>query len=741
GDYQQSNDTYREYYQTQAILKREQIAAYSESDIAALYTADEDENRLLDIILQDESDFASLSESSIDDFQFFLKSASSVANPTDYLPLVAYNYHALGNYEAVFQLTEAIEQQTKRYQPLTDELSVSTVFKGGGSTNLVVRAFTLGSVGLHAEALELSLQVLEKDNSSPDSSSGPNVLLVVGQSYYELGNLTKASDTYQQMLLSAMQVGDRWSEAYAYSRLAEILADQNQPELAIAFYKKSVNTRESIRSSNAELSPELRLSFVETIAEDYRSLAGLLLQQDRVFEAQEVLDLLRVQELDDYLRTVRANDPVDGILDYWGAETAILDSYTEARGSTISLNDFAKLPAVQSNVQTLQRTASTQVLNPGSLEKLRDNLESLDQAALLYPLVLEDRLEIILVTPDELIRKTVSVSEQTLNQEISQFRKDLINVSSNPAISGNKLYQRLIAPLEAELAAENIETLLYAADSQLRYVPLSALHTGSQWVAQQYNVNQITAASLTDFSDADSDNLSVLAGAFSEGEYSFDINGSRFSFSGLPYAGKEVEAIDQELSNSQAFFNQQFSPSNILPKMANYGVVHFATHAAFLPGSPNESFILFGNGDRVNLRDIADWNLPDVDLVVLSACQTAVSEDFGSGKEILGFGYQMQKTGARAAIASLWQVDDGGTQVLMNAFYIALENGFSKAEALQRAQQALINNDLSLVGGTGTPRAGIDISGGNNTRSSSALSGRSDHPYYWAPFILIGNGL
>ena len=282
--------------------------------------------------------------------------------------------------------------------------------------------------------------------------------------------------------------------------------------------------------------------------------------------------------------------------------------------------------------------------------------------------------------------------------------------------------------------------MLYAADSQLRYVPLSALHTGSEWLAQQYNVNQITAASLTDFSDPDSKDLSVIAGAFSEGDYSFDIGDSRFSFSGLPYAGKEVEAIDQEVTGTAAYFNQQFSPDNILPTMANYGVVHFATHAAFLPGNPNDSFILFGNGDRVNLRDISEWNLPNVDLVVLSACQTAVSEDFGSGDEILGFGYQMQRTGARAAIAALWQVDDGGTQVLMNAFYLALENGFSKTEALQRAQQALINNDLSFVGGTGETRASIGISGGN-TQNSGALRGRSDHPYYWAPFILIGNGL
>jgi CHAT domain-containing protein len=109
--------------------------------------------------------------------------------------------------------------------------------------------------------------------------------------------------------------------------------------------------------------------------------------------------------------------------------------------------------------------------------------------------------------------------------------------------------------------------------------------------------------------------------------------------------------------------------------------------------------------------------------VVLSACKTAVGSELGNGEEILGFGYQIQRTGARAAIASLWSVDDGGTQVLMNAFYAALEQNMTKAEALRQAQIALITNDFTALG--------ID----SPTQSSL------NRPYYWAPFILIGNGL
>jgi len=153
--------------------------------------------------------------------------------------------------------------------------------------------------------------------------------------------------------------------------------------------------------------------------------------------------------------------------------------------------------------------------------------------------------------------------------------------------------------------------------------------------------------------------------------------------------------------------------------------VHLATHAAFVVGKPEDSFILFGNGDRVNFRNVSTWSLPNVDLVVLSACETGLGGKLGNGEEILGFGYQMQQTGARAAIASLWSVDDGGTQALMSAFYNILSGKkLTKTEALRQAQISLIN--------------GYSVKTGNATaRQVSNFS----HPYYWAPFILIGNGL
>jgi CHAT domain-containing protein len=157
-------------------------------------------------------------------------------------------------------------------------------------------------------------------------------------------------------------------------------------------------------------------------------------------------------------------------------------------------------------------------------------------------------------------------------------------------------------------------------------------------------------------------------------------------------------------------------------------------------GTPNDSFILFGNGERITLADMQKWSLKNVDLVVLSACETGLSGKLGNGEEILGLGYQMQRAGARAAIASLWQVSDGGTQVLMNAFYAALNKSMTKAEALRQAQIALITKDLSGVGGSRGEEAWIEVVS-TRTGLPPQVSNNLSHPYYWAPFILIGNGL
>ena len=125
--------------------------------------------------------------------------------------------------------------------------------------------------------------------------------------------------------------------------------------------------------------------------------------------------------------------------------------------------------------------------------------------------------------------------------------------------------------------------------------------------------------------------------------------------------------------------------------------------------------------------------MPDVDLVVLSACETAVDGTIGDGAEILGFGFLMEEAGAKASLASLWKVDDGGTHTLMEQFYDALlRGGLSKAAALRQAQ-------LSFIQAAEQSQRGFEVV--YNTNGEAIDPNDLSHPYYWAPFILIGNGL
>jgi CHAT domain-containing protein len=202
-----------------------------------------------------------------------------------------------------------------------------------------------------------------------------------------------------------------------------------------------------------------------------------------------------------------------------------------------------------------------------------------------------------------------------------------------------------------------------------------------------------------------------------------------------------VENLAAAFPDTTQFMNDRFSRSLVEPLMDSHTIVHLATHAAFVPGSPADSFILFGNGDRLSLQDIRDtWQgrFNRVELIVLSACETGVGDALGNGEEILGFGYLMQEAGASAAIASLWAVSDGGTQTLMDAFYSNLNQQMTKAEALRQAQIALITSDLTASGvERGASVEVISTRTGLPVSVASSLS----HPYYWAPFILIGNGL
>ncbi|MGB7442512.1 MAG: tetratricopeptide repeat protein [Coleofasciculaceae cyanobacterium] len=684
---------------------------------------------------------------------------------------------ALNNLGMTYQALEEYQKAIAFHQQALKIFQVDEDNRNEAASTLNNLGTAYQALGQYQNSLVSHQQALEIFREIGNRGGEASALNNLGEVYRSLGEYDKAVEFYQQALTVFQYVGDREKQGIILSNMGRLLVEQNQPELAIVFFKQSVNIRETIRRDIQGLPQEQQQSYTETVAKDYRRLADLLLKQDRILEAQRVLDLLKVQELDDYLRGVRGNAITASGVEFWQPELEILERYNAQQKTAITLgqeltklrripeenrttaqqqridelvqlekelnknfNNFIENEEIIALIEQLSRRVQRQNLNLEDISALRDNLKKLD-AVLLYPLILEDRIELVITTPDSPpLRRTVEgVGREQLNEVILAFRQALQSPTSDALTPAQQLYQWLIEPLENDLSQANPQTIIYAPDGQLRYIPLTALHDGKQWLAQRYQVNNITARSLTELDTQPQSQPRVLAGAFADATitHPVQIGQQQATMSGLPFAGREVETLVANLPDSISYFDQDFSLKAIESRLNEHNIIHFATHAAFVPGKPEDSFILFGNGDQPTLADIKDWSLQNVDLVVLSACETGLGGQLGNGEEILGLGYQFQRAGARATIASLWQVDDGGTQMLMNAFYNVLQGGnITKAEALRQAQLALITDDYSILG-EGESRAVAKLRDG----MSAEVVSRLGHPYYWAPFILIGNGL
>ncbi|BBC26663.1 CHAT domain-containing protein [Pseudanabaena sp. ABRG5-3] len=632
------------------------------------------------------------------------------------------------------------------------------------------------NLGQYQKAIDFFQQSIAILNQFGNRYGEAGSLINLGVAYRNLGQYQKAIDFFQQSLTITKQIGNRDGEAKSFNNLGFSFKDLEQPTHAIIFYKQAINTYETIRQDIRTLSKEEQLSYRNTVIDVYRRLADLLLEKDRVMEALQVLDLLKVQDLQDFLKDVKGNDRTALGVELLPQEQKFLDEYNTIQDRAVKLGseltELRKLQTLtprqqqrlneieqiqqQVNQQLtahlqsdstktlitqLQQTAAKQNTNLNAYKDLSARVQRLGQGtALFYPLILDNRIELVLFIPNQPpIHRSVNIKQTELQAEIKTFRQQLEAQSPNIETTANELYKKLIAPIEPDLKAAKIQTIVYAPDGQMRYVPLAALHDGKQWLVERYLINNVTAVSLTNLDPNPNQQSQVLAGAFEKGKYSFTVNDKSYNFTGLPFAGKEVTDLAQTIPNTVKLIDNEFSLAEVLSKMKTSNIIHLATHAAFVEGSPDNSFILLGNGDRINLREVSEWDLPNVTLVVLSACQTALGGNLGNGIEILGFGYQLQRAKVRAAIASLWTVSDGGTQQLMSAFYTAIKTGkVSHAEALRQAQVALITGNYEALG---EPRGEfVSVEPRLRAKPSSAPT-KLTHPYYWAPFIMIGNGL
>jgi filamentous hemagglutinin family protein len=340
-----------------------------------------------------------------------------------------------------------------------------------------------------------------------------------------------------------------------------------------------------------------------------------------------------------------------------------------------------------------------------------------------------DQLELILVTPDQPpIRKRVpETTRSSVLKVANQMRRQVTDITSRPSDylpPAQTMYQWLVAPLEPDLNALGIENLVFILDAGLRSVPLPALHNGQGFLVEKYSVGLMPSISLTDTRYQDIKNAQVLA-----------MGASKFiNQPPLPAVPRELSTITS-LWSGKALLNKDFTLNNLKGQRRQqpFGIVHLATHASFQPGEPGNSYIQLSDTKlRLDQLRQLGWNNPPLELLVLSACRTAE----GSEEVELGFAGLAVQAGVKSALASLWYISDEGTMAMMVEFYKQLQQAPIKAEALRRAQVAMLKGEVKLEDGKlVTSKEILSLSPELSELGNQNLS----HPKFWAAFTMIGN--
>lgn len=343
-----------------------------------------------------------------------------------------------------------------------------------------------------------------------------------------------------------------------------------------------------------------------------------------------------------------------------------------------------------------------------------------------------DPVELLLLTQQgkPIYKRLPNATRSRVLKVAREFRTNLTNrrLPIRPQTylaSAQRLYQWFVAPLEQELHAQNIQNLVFIMDTGLRSVPLAALHDGTDFIVAKYSVGLMPTLSLTDTRYSDVRNAQVLA-----------MGATKFTNQKpLPAVPVELSLITNQLWPGRAFLNEAFTLDNLQQARAlhSYSIVHLATHAEFQPGMPGNSYIQLWNR-KLPLSQIRQLGLnnPPVDLLVLSACRTAL----GDKNAELGFAGLAVQAGVKSGLGSLWYVNDEATMALMTEFYEQLKQVPIKAEALRRAQMSMREGKVRLEGGQLiTSRGSFPLPPELAELGDKDLS----HPYYWSGFTMIGS--
>jgi len=434
-------------------------------------------------------------------------------------------------------------------------------------------------------------------------------------------------------------------------QLGRLQADQGQRDAAIAAYGQAIQILASLRGDLVAVNPEVQFSFREQVEPIYREFVGLLVgganpAQADLQRARQVIESLQVAELDNFFQ----------------------DACAETKPQAID---------------DLDRTA-----------------------AVVYPILLPDRLTVIVSIPNQpLLHYSTAIARPALESTLRDLRLAL-QPDAFPdeyLATAQSLYDLLIRPAVPQLTQHQIKTLVFVLDGYLRNIPMAVLNDGEQFLMEQYNLALTPGLQLLASQPLGQTPVRTLMGGLAEG---------RQGFTPLPAVEGEVAEIAATVP-AEVLLNQTFTRENLQAQMTRqaFPVVHLATHGQF-SSQAEDTFILTWD-DRISVKQLDQLlrsrdqrKQNPLELLVLSACETARGDD----RAALGLAGVAVRSGARSTLATLWQVNDVSTAAFMAYFYQELTKpGITKAQALRNAQTALKQEP------------------------------EFQKPFFWAPFILVGN--
>jgi CHAT domain-containing protein len=362
-------------------------------------------------------------------------------------------------------------------------------------------------------------------------------------------------------------------------------------------------------------------------------------------------------------------------------------------------------------------------------------------AVLAQYFILDDHVTILLTTPDAMVARQATVKREELNRLILEYRDTLSSASRDPLPQAQALYQLLLRPIESDLKQAGAKTLMLSLDDTLRYLPFAALHDGKAFVIEDYSVVMVTEAARDKLAKAPKASWTALG---------LGVTLAGKDYPALPYVAVELNDItgQQGVMTGKVLLDKAFNEESLRDGLDHaYPVVHIASHFQFTPGSMQDSFLLLGDGNHLTLAQIrTKLDFSNVELLTLSACDTALGDGHAEhhGDEVEGLGALAQQAGAKAVLATLWPVADRSTAILMRALYQAhKEAHLDKADALRSAQLALLKGAGELSGSSSDTDRGLARISSSQSGAPGRASGAAtyQHPFYWAPFVLMGNWL